>query len=136
MESSDNYEGSSGGAYPVVVFIHGESFSWGSGNLHDGRVLATYAKLIVITVNYRLGVFGFINTNINPEKKPRMANYGLMDQIAALNWIQENVAAFGGDPKSVTLMGHNAGAASIHFLMKSPVVVPGKLLNWSHLCVA
>ena len=68
---------------------------------------------------------GFLNTNINPEKRPRMANYGLMDQIAALKWIQENVEAFGGNPHSVTLVGHNTGAAAIHFLMQSPVVMPG-----------
>ena len=55
-----------------------------------------------------------------------MANYGLMDQIAALKWIQENIQYFGGNPKSVTLFGHNRGAACIHYLMQSPVVVPGK----------
>ena len=54
-----------------------------------------------------------------------MANYGLMDQIAALNWIQENVGSFGGDADAVTLMGHNTGAACVHFLMQSPVVMPG-----------
>ena len=58
-----------------------------------------------------------------------MANYGLMDQIAALKWIQENIQYFGGNPKSVTLFGHNRGAACIHYLMQSPVVVPGKLSN-------
>ena len=56
-----------------------------------------------------------------------MANYGLMDQIAALKWVQENVEAFGGDPKSITVFGHNTGAASIHFLMQSPIVLPGNL---------
>ena len=55
-----------------------------------------------------------------------MANYGLMDQIAALKWIQENIQYFGGNPKSVTLFGHNRGAACIHYLMQSPVVVPGQ----------
>jgi carboxylesterase type B len=69
---------------------------------------------------------GFLNTNVSPDRKARMANYGLMDQIAALKWIQENIEQFGGDPNSVTLFGHNTGAACIHFLMQSPVVVPGK----------
>merc|ERR1719361_1664174 len=110
---------------PVMVYIHGESYSWGSGNLHDGRALATYGKLIVITFNYRLGVFGFLNTNVDPDRNPQMANYGLMDQIAALKWVQENVRAFGGDPDSITVFGHNYGAASIHFLMQSPIVLPG-----------
>ena len=60
-----------------------------------------------------------------------MANYGLMDQIAALKWIQENIQYFGGNPKSVTLFGHNRGAACIHYLMQSPVVVPGKHMHFS-----
>eukprot|EP00094_Tigriopus_californicus_P003297 TCALIF_03172-PA protein Name:"Similar to nlg-1 Neuroligin-1 (Caenorhabditis elegans)" AED:0.14 eAED:0.14 QI:0/0.92/0.71/0.92/1/1/14/10/968 len=111
--------------YPVLVFIHGESFSWGSGNLYDGRVLASYGNTIVVTFNFRLGVFGFLNTNVNPGRKPRMANYGMMDQIAALKWIQENIAQFGGNPNAITLFGHQTGAAAIHFLMNSPAVVPG-----------
>ena len=78
--------------------------------------------------NYLLLNFsGFLNTNVSPDRKPRMANYGLMDQIAALKWIQENIEQFGGDSNSVTLFGHNTGAACIHFLMQSPVVVAGKL---------
>ena len=68
---------------------------------------------------------GFLNTNVNPSRKPGMANYGLMDQIAVLKWIQENIVHFGGDPENVTLFGHHTGAAAIHFLMQSPVVVPG-----------
>lgn len=55
-----------------------------------------------------------------------MANYGMMDQIAALKWIQENIAQFGGNPNAITLFGHQTGAAAIHFLMNSPAVVPGK----------
>jgi len=54
-----------------------------------------------------------------------MANYGLMDQIAALKWVQENIRQFGGDPGKITLFGHNRGAACIHYLMQSPAVVPG-----------
>ena len=61
-----------------------------------------------------------------------MANYGLMDQIAALNWIQENVGSFGGDADAVTLMGHNTGAACVHFLMQSPVVMPGNKFCCCH----
>ena len=70
---------------------------------------------------------GFLNTNVDPDRNPQMANYGLMDQIAALKWVQENVKAFGGDPESITVFGHNTGAASIHFLMQSPIVLPGNL---------
>ena len=72
-------------------------------------------------------VIGFLNTNVDPDRNPQMANYGLMDQIAALKWVQENVKAFGGDPESITVFGHNTGAASIHFLMQSPIVLPGSL---------
>ena len=72
-------------------------------------------------------VIGFLNTNVDPDRNPQMANYGLMDQIAALKWVQENVKAFGGDPESITVFGHNTGAASIHFLMQSPIVLPGNL---------
>ena len=129
-----------------MVFIHGESYTWGSGNLYDGRVLASYADVIVITFNYRIGIFGkeilshhptmsylcyllsfagFLNTYAGPSRTPRMANYGMMDQIAVLKWIQENIVSFGGNPDSVTLFGHQTGAAFIQLLMQSPAVVPG-----------
>ena len=82
----------------------------------------------MITRNRYIYCFeGFLNTNVDPDRNPQMANYGLMDQIAALKWVQENVEAFGGDPKSITVFGHNTGAASIHFLMQSPIVLPGNL---------
>ncbi|KOB68129.1 Neuroligin-3, partial [Operophtera brumata] len=97
--------------YPVVVFIHGESFEWNSGNVYDGAVLASYAGVVVITINYRLGIL--------------VANYGLMDQIAALHWVQQNIALFGGDAGNVTMLGHGSGAACINFLMISPTVMPG-----------
>ena len=63
-----------------MVFVHGESYSWGAGNLFDGRVLASYGNLIVITFNYRLGVLGFLNTNTAPHQHPQMANYGLCNR--------------------------------------------------------
>lgn len=66
-----------------------------------------------------------MNINAVPNK-PRVANYGLMDQIAALHWIKENIIKFGGDPDSITLAGHEAGAACIHYLMASPAVTPGR----------
>lgn len=68
---------------------------------------------------------GFLNANPAPHLKARVANYGLMDQIAALHWIQQNIALFGGDPGNVTLAGHGSGAACINFLMISPTVMPG-----------
>ncbi|XP_008481713.1 neuroligin-2-like, partial [Diaphorina citri] len=110
--------------YPVLIYIHGESFEWNSGNPYDGRILASYADFVVITLNYRLGVLGFLNANAAPHMKARVANYGLMDQIAALHWVQQNIALFGGDPGNVTMMGHGTGAACINFLMISPTVMP------------
>ncbi|XP_053601645.1 neuroligin-4, Y-linked-like isoform X2 [Plodia interpunctella] len=112
-------------ALPVLVYIHGESYSYSSSTPYDGAVLASYTDLIVVTLNFRLGVLGFLNANPAPQLKARVANYGLMDQIAALHWVQQNIALFGGDPTNITLMGHGSGAACINFLMISPTVMPG-----------
>lgn len=116
----------SGKRHPVLLYIHGESYDWGSGNPYDGSVLASYTDQVVVTINYRLGVLGFLNANISPHTKARVANYGLMDQLAALHWVQENIALFGGDPGNVTLMGHGTGAACVNFLAISPTVISGK----------
>ncbi|XP_022823118.1 neuroligin-4, X-linked isoform X1 [Spodoptera litura] len=114
--------------YPVLVFVHGESYEWSSGNPYDGTVLASHAGLVVVTINYRLGILGFLNPR--SDEFPRSpANYGLMDQIAALHWIKENVAVFGGDPTNVTLMGHGTGAACVHFLLTSLAVPEGLLFH-------
>ncbi|XP_053601597.1 neuroligin-4, Y-linked [Plodia interpunctella] len=114
--------------YPVLVFVHGESYEWSSGNPYDGTVLASQAGLVVVTINYRLGILGFLNPR--SDDYPRSpANYGLMDQIAALHWIKENVAVFGGDPSNVTLMGHGTGAACVHFLLTSLAVPEGLLFH-------
>ena len=74
----------------------------------------------------KLFISGFLNTNTAPHQHPAMANYGLMDQIAALKWIQQNIQHFGGDAESVTMFGHRNGAACIHFLMQSPAAVAGQ----------
>ncbi|XP_035701306.1 neuroligin-4, X-linked [Folsomia candida] len=110
---------------PVIVYIHGGMFAWGSGNLVDGTVFAAYSDVVFVSINYRLGILGFLNLNDSPSSKPRVANYGLMDQIAALHWIKENIPRFGGDPDNITLMGWEAGAACINFLMSSPTTSPG-----------
>lgn len=68
---------------------------------------------------------GFLNANPSPQIRARVANYGLMDQMAALHWVQQNIVKFGGDAESVTLAGHGSGAACINFLMTSPTMVPG-----------
>ncbi|XP_067638497.1 uncharacterized protein Nlg1 [Eurosta solidaginis] len=117
--SSSTYDmDSSGKRLPVMVYVHGESFEWNSGNPYDGSVLASYGQVIVVTINYRLGVMGFLKPSIDENT---VANFGLLDQIAALHWIKENIGSFGGDKDSVTLMGHSTGAACVNYLMISPV---------------
>merc|ERR1719410_502751 len=101
---------------PVLVFVHGESWAWGSSALYDARILATLGRIIVVTFNYRLGVFGFLNTNPSPMTKGSVSNYGLVDQMAALQWVGENVEQFGGDKARITLMGQGVGAASVEYL--------------------
>ncbi|CRK92278.1 CLUMA_CG005727, isoform A [Clunio marinus] len=103
---------------PVIVFVHGESFEWNSGNPYDGSILASYGQVIVITLNYRLGALGFLKPGLNDQT---VANFGLLDIIAALQWIKENVEQFGGDRNSVTLLGYDTGAICVNFLMISPV---------------
>lgn len=104
-----------GGRKPVMVYIHGGSYLEGSGNMMDGSVLASYGDVIVITLNYRLGVLGFLSTGDQAAK----GNYGLLDQIQALRWVEENVGAFGGDPKRVTVFGSGAGASCVSLLTLS-----------------
>ncbi|XP_033221230.1 neuroligin-4, Y-linked [Belonocnema kinseyi] len=118
--------------YPVIVFIHGESYEWSSGNPYDGSVLASYGSVVVVTINYRLGILGFLNVNIGSDLRSP-ANYGLMDQIAALHWVHENIVYFGGDPGNVTLVGHGTGAACVNFLMTSQAVPEGLLFHRSVL---
>ncbi|XP_026634301.1 neuroligin-4, X-linked [Microtus ochrogaster] len=100
---------------PVMVYIHGGSYMDGSGNLVDGGVLASYGDVIVVTVNYRLGVLGFLSTGDQAAR----GNYGLLDQIQALRWVRENAGAFGGDPGRVTVFGSGAGASCVSLLTLS-----------------
>ncbi|RZF39081.1 hypothetical protein LSTR_LSTR006618 [Laodelphax striatellus] len=116
MKISDNPMASR--KYPVIVFIHGESFEWNSGNPYDGSVLASFGEVIVITLNFRLGILGFLRPGVSDHT---LSNFGLLDQIAALQWIKDNIRAFGGDENKVTLMGHDTGAACVNYLMVSPV---------------
>ncbi|KAK1162620.1 neuroligin-1-like isoform X2 [Acipenser oxyrinchus oxyrinchus] len=104
-----------GSPKPVMVFIHGGSYMEGTGNMFDGSILASYGNVIVITVNYRLGVLGFLSTGDQAAK----GNYGLLDQIQALRWISENIAFFGGDPLRITVFGSGAGASCVNLLTLS-----------------
>ncbi|XP_077059172.1 neuroligin-1 isoform X3 [Siphateles boraxobius] len=105
----------SGSPKPVMVFIHGGSYMEGTGNMFDGSILASYGNVIVITVNYRLGVLGFLSTGDQAAK----GNYGLLDQIQALRWTSENIAFFGGDPLRITVFGSGAGASFVNLLTLS-----------------
>ena len=108
---------------PVMVWIHGGGFVNGSGTaaLYDGSALARQG-VVVVTLNYRLGRFGFFAHPALSAESPTgpLANYGLMDQIAALRWVQDNIAAFGGDPGQVTIFGESAGGIAVNTLMASP----------------
>jgi carboxylesterase type B len=102
---------------PILVFIHGGGFTFGSGDTDLlGPESFVEENVLVVTINYRLGVLGFLNTG----DRHSPGNFGLKDQILALRWIQENVLAFGGNPKSVSIMGSSAGSASVHALVLSP----------------
>ncbi|XP_059059300.1 neuroligin-1 [Achroia grisella] len=103
---------------PCLVFVHGESYEWSSGNAYDGTTLAAHGNIIVVTINFRLGVLGFLKTG---AKGSAQGNFGLMDLVAGLHWLRENLPAFGGDPERVTIMGHGTGAALANFLAVSPV---------------
>ncbi|XP_074593556.1 neuroligin-4, X-linked-like [Brevipalpus obovatus] len=102
--------------FPVMVFIHGESYEWNSGSVYDGSVLSSVGKVIVVTLNYRLGVLGFFPPLDDATSR---GNFGLMDQVAALHWIQENIESFGGSKNNVTIFGHDYGAVFVNLLMLS-----------------
>jgi len=116
--------GTGGARRPVLVWIHGGGFFAGFGGeeRHDGARLAQKGA-VVVTLNYRLGPFGFLAHPALAAESPQRTsgNYGLLDQIAALRWVQRNVAAFGGDPARVTIFGESAGGTSVGSLVASPL---------------
>ncbi|XP_006812297.2 neuroligin-4, X-linked-like [Saccoglossus kowalevskii] len=105
--------------YPVMVWIHGGAFNIGQGMLYESTALAGLHDVIVVTINYRLGTFGFLSTG--DEYCP--GNFGLHDQIMSLQWVQENIANFGGDPTQVTIFGESSGGACTSILSHSPAAV-------------
>ena len=108
---------------PILVWIHGGSLVSGASSepMYDGAALAKRG-IVVVSINYRLGVLGYLaHPELSAESPDRVSgNYGLLDQIAALRWIQRNIAAFGGDPANVTIAGESAGGLSVMYLMASP----------------
>lgn len=113
-----------GEALPVLFWIHGGGFYQGSGgdDLYDGARLARRARAIVVTINYRLGALGFFSQRALAAElgRPALPSLGLLDQRAALQWVQRNIAAFGGDPRRVILDGESAGAWSIYSHLAMP----------------
>jgi para-nitrobenzyl esterase len=109
---------------PVMVWIYGGGFVAGSTSepRQDGENLARKG-VIVVSMNYRLGIFGFFATQELAKESPQHAagNYGLMDQATALQWVHKNISAFGGDPKNITIFGESAGSFSVSALMASPL---------------
>ena len=107
-----------------MVWIHGGGFQAGAGPepRHDGEAFVRKG-VVLVTLNYRLGVFGFMAHPDLTRESGRNAsgNYGMLDQVAALQWVKDNIAAFGGDPGNVTIFGESAGSFAVSALMASPV---------------
>ncbi|WP_082560780.1 carboxylesterase/lipase family protein [Caulobacter sp. Root487D2Y] len=108
---------------PVMVWIHGGTLIWGSGHskMYDGQEF-TKRGVVLVSINYRLGVFGYLAHPALSKESPEdtSGNYGLLDQIQALQWVRDNIASFGGDPRNVTIFGESAGALSVEYLLASP----------------
>jgi para-nitrobenzyl esterase len=108
---------------PVMVWIHGGAFTIGSGSqpLYDGSVLARRGDVVVVTINYRLGPLGFLRlADVTNGKIPATGNEGMLDQVAALRWVRDNIAEFGGDPGNVTIFGESAGGMSVGTILAMP----------------
>ncbi|MCF8131477.1 MAG: carboxylesterase family protein [Deltaproteobacteria bacterium] len=111
-----------GGSLPVMLWLHGGGYMGGSASqdLYNGTAL-TQKGVIVVTANYRLGPLGFL---VHPElyqQQGQAGNYGLYDQLAALEWVRENVSAFGGDPDNITIFGNSSGACSVTLFQTAPI---------------
>lgn len=107
---------------PVMVWIHGGGFTSGSGHspLYDGTNLANEG-VVMVSINYRLDALGFLPTGSLDDTEGPSANWGILDQVAALRWVQDNISAMGGDPENVTIFGESAGGFSVCALLASPM---------------
>ncbi|XP_050393540.2 cholinesterase 1 [Patella vulgata] len=101
----------SGKRYPVLIWIHGGSFLMGSGKGATSNILAAYGQVIIVSINYRLGVFGFLSSGNSAAG----GNYGLWDQHLAIEWVKNNIVGFGGDTTKITIFGESAGSATVMF---------------------
>jgi para-nitrobenzyl esterase len=108
---------------PVLFWIHGGAFMNGSGSTpwYDGTRFARHGDVVVVTINYRLGALGFLHlTDLFGDEVAGSGNAGILDQVAALEWVRDNIEAFGGDPNRVTIFGESAGAGSVGTLLGTP----------------
>ncbi len=108
---------------PVMVWFHGGGWAYGSGSwpVYDGTNLANKGDVVVVTVNHRLNVFGYLNlADIGGEKYQHSGNAGLLDMVLALEWVRDNISAFGGDADNVTIMGESGGGSKVSHLMATP----------------
>ena len=109
---------------PVIVWIHGGGYAYGSSHelpFYDGENLSKKGDLVVVSVNHRLNILGFLDLSAYGEEFAHSANVGLLDLVASLEWIRENISQFGGDPDNITLFGQSGGGAKITALLNSPV---------------
>lgn len=130
------YAPSNASNLPVFVWIHGGSFTSGAGAQYNAAPFVStsiigFVPVVVVTINYRLGFFGFLadeelyNEGSASNNKSTTGNYGILDQIMALNWIKENIGGFGGNPNEITIGGESAGGISVNILLTSSVVTTG-----------
>jgi para-nitrobenzyl esterase len=107
---------------PVMVWIHGGAFIWGAGDTpwYHGTQFAKNADVVVVTINYRLGPFGFLHLGDAFPELAGSGNLGILDQVAALEWVRDSISAFGGDPDRVTIFGESAGGGSVGTLLGTP----------------
>jgi len=110
------------GSRSVLVWMHGGAFIFGTGAspLYNGAKLASRGDVVVVTINYRLGILGYLAHPDLEDENGARGNWGLLDQLAALRWVRQNIAAFGGDPNNVTAFGESAGALSVADLLTVP----------------
>nr|XP_042133150.1 pyrethroid hydrolase Ces2e-like isoform X2 [Peromyscus maniculatus bairdii] len=108
---------SEGSNLPVMVWIHGGGLALGLASVYDGSKLAAIEDMVVVTIQYRLGVLGYFSTGDEHAR----GNWGYLDQVAALRWVQQNIAYFGGNPDQVTIFGESAGSLSVSSLVLSPL---------------
>ena len=101
---------------PVFFYIHGGAYTSGAGSQYDGGNMASRGDIVVVTINYRLSTLGFF---AHPALN-LTGNYGLGDQLTALEWVRANIAAFGGDPDRITVLGQSAGAGSVRLMLVRP----------------